>query len=148
VWKAWTNPEEIKRWWGPKNFTAPFVKIDFRVGGKYLLAMRGPDGKDYWNTGIYKEISPMERIVVTDSFSDEKGNVVPATYYGMGEGFPLEMTAEFTFEDDNGKTKFTLKYLRMGNLRAEDRKNMEQGWTESFDKLAASLQKPEVITVG
>ncbi len=83
VWKAWTDPELTKRWWGPKNFTAPVIRIDLRVGGKYLNCMRGPDGKDYWSTGIYREIVPRERLVMTDSFADEKGNVVPASYYGM-----------------------------------------------------------------
>lgn len=83
VWKAWTQPEEVKRWWGPKGFTAPFVTIDFRVGGKYLYCMRAPDGKDYWSTGVYREIVPLEKIVATDSFADPEGNVVSATHYGM-----------------------------------------------------------------
>src|SRR2546426_2253062 len=51
VWKAWTDPEQVKSWWGPRSFTAPFAKIDLRVGGKYLYCMRSPDGKDYWSTG-------------------------------------------------------------------------------------------------
>ena len=50
VWKAWTNPEMFRKWWGPKGFTCPVSRIDFRVGGKYLSCMRGPDGKDYWST--------------------------------------------------------------------------------------------------
>ena len=56
VWKAWTDPERVKRWWGPKGFTAPFCKIDLRVGGVCLNCMRSPDGKDYWSTGVYREI--------------------------------------------------------------------------------------------
>lgn len=47
VWKAWTDPERMKRWWGPKNFTSPFCKIDFRVGGKYLYCMRSPECQDF-----------------------------------------------------------------------------------------------------
>lgn len=145
VWKAWTDPEEIKRWWGPKDFTAPYARIDFRVGGKYLLAMRSPDGKDFWSTGTYKEIIPMEQIVVTDSFADENGNVVSATYYGMDANMPLEMTLSMKFEDQDGKTKFTLHYAELGRMSSDDRKNMEQGWNESFDKLEAALQMPEKI---
>src|SRR5437762_801308 len=91
VWRAWTEPERLMRWWGPKDFTAPISKIDLRVGGKYLNCMRGPDGKDYYTTGEYVEIVPLERLVYTDSFADEKGNVVPATYYGMSADMPLQM---------------------------------------------------------
>jgi len=83
VWKAWTEPERVKQWWGPRGFTSPFCKIDLRVGGSYLVSMRAPDGQDFWSTGVYREIVPQERIVATDSFADEKGNVVPASHYGM-----------------------------------------------------------------
>jgi uncharacterized protein YndB with AHSA1/START domain len=78
VWKAWTEPERVKQWWGPRGFTSPFCKIDLRVGGSYLFSMRSPDGQDFWSTGVYREIIPQERIVATGSFADEKGNVVPA----------------------------------------------------------------------
>ena len=90
VWKAWSMPEMLKKWWGPKDYTCPVCKIDFRVGGKYLSCMRSPEGKDYWSTGIYRQIVPIKIIVMTDSFADEKGNVVPASYYGMQGEFPLE----------------------------------------------------------
>ncbi len=99
VWKAWTEPELVKQWWGPKDFTTPVSQINLRVGGKLLYCMRSPEGKDYWGTGIYKELVPMERIVVTDSFADEHGNVVPGTVYGMSAGFPLEMVLKTTGSD-------------------------------------------------
>jgi uncharacterized protein YndB with AHSA1/START domain len=110
VWKAWTEPERVKRWWGPKNFTAPFSKIDFCVGESFLFCMRSPEGQDFWSTGIYREIVEPERIVCTDSFADEKGNVVPATYYGMSPDFPLELQVTLTFEEHDGKTKMTLRH--------------------------------------
>jgi len=78
VWKAWTDPEHVMRWWGPKGYTSPASEIDLRVGGKYLWCMRSPEGQNLWSTGVYREIAPFERIVCTNSFSDEKGNVVPA----------------------------------------------------------------------
>ena len=43
VWRAWTDPEYVKRWWGPKDYTSPSCKIDLRVGGKYLFSMRAPE---------------------------------------------------------------------------------------------------------
>ncbi len=138
VWKAWTEPERFMRWWGPKNFTAPFCTIDLRVGGVYLNCMRWPDGKDYWSTGVYREIVPMERIVYTDSFADEKGNVVPATHYGMSADIPLEMLVTVTFEEQKGKTKMTLRHAGFPAGTTSDLANA--GWNESFDKLAESLK--------
>jgi uncharacterized protein YndB with AHSA1/START domain len=141
VWKAWTEPEHFMRWWGPKDFTAPFCQIDLRVGGKYLNCMRSPDGKDYWSTGVYREIVPMERLVFTDSFADENGNIVPATRYGFGSDFPLEMLVTVTFEDEDDKTKVTLKHtgLPAGKIGEQT----EAGWNESFDKLAQNLRSQE-----
>ncbi len=143
VWKAWTDPEQIMRWWGPKDFTSPVCKIDFKVGGKYLLCMRGKAGpdaeeKDYWSTGTYKEILPMEKFIVMDSFADENGNIVSSTYYGMPE-FPMETQITVTFEDIEGKTKMTLKYQDIGHPDDQINSNMEQGWNQSFDKLKEIL---------
>jgi len=137
VWKAWTEPARLKRWWGPRTFTTPVAKIDLRVGGAFLYCMRQADGKDIWGTGVYREIVPLKRIVYTDSFADEKGNVVPATYYGMNRDFPLEMQVTVTFEDHDGKTKLTLQHA--GIPPGPDRDGANQGWSESLDKLAEML---------
>jgi len=138
VWKAWTDAERMMRWWGPKGFTAPFCKIDFRVGGVFHNCMRSPEGKDYWSTGVYREIVPLERIVCTDSFADEKGNVVPATYYDMSADFPLEMLLTVTFEGRGGKTRLTLRH---GGIPAGgDRDDAQAGWNQSLDKLAEALK--------
>ena len=138
VFKAWTEPEQMKRWWGPKGFTTPYSRIDLREGGKYLNCMRSPEGKDYWSTGAYREIIEPERIVCTDSFADEKGNVVPASHYGMTSDFPLEMQVTVTFEEISGKTKLTLRHA--GIPSGKDQDGARQGWSQSFDKLAESLK--------
>jgi uncharacterized protein YndB with AHSA1/START domain len=141
IWKAWTEPEYFRTWWGPKDFTVPHISIDLRPGGKYLYCMRGagPDGvvRDYWGTGVYKEIVPLKRLVCTDSFADEKGNVVPAAHYGMGSDFPREMLVTVTIEETNGKTTMTLRHA--GVPAGEMRDMTRQGWSESFDKLAESI---------
>ena len=144
VWKVWTEPEHIVKWWGPKIFSCPEAKIDFRVGGKFLFCMRSDSGpeawqKGIWSTGVYKEIVPMEKIVCTDCFADEHGNVVPATYYGMeGKDFPLEMLITVTFEDQDDKTKMTLRHK--GIPAGEYMEGSNQGWNESLDKMAAILK--------
>ncbi len=139
VWKAWTEPEQAKRWWGPKGFTAPVWTTDFRVGGKYLYCMRSPDGKDYWGTGVYREIVRLEKIVARDSFADSDGNVVPASHYGFAADFPRELLLTVTFEDLGSKTKMTLRHA--GFPAGSDREGAAQGWTESFEKLATSLSE-------
>jgi len=100
--------------------------------------MRSPEGKEYWGTGVFREIVPMERLVFTDSFADEQGNVVSPTYYGMSPDFPIEMLVTVTFEEENGKTKMTL--LHTGVPAGPDSEGTHQGWSESFDKLAESLK--------
>ena len=138
VWKAWTDPEQVMRWWGPKGYTSPFSEIDLRVGGRYLWCMRSPEGQDLWSTGVYREIVPFERIVCTNSFSDEKGNVVPASHYGISGDIPLETLGTVTFEEIDGKTKLTLRHE--GLPAGEMSEGAGVGWNESFDKLAASLK--------
>jgi uncharacterized protein YndB with AHSA1/START domain len=137
MWRYWTEVEKFSCWWGPKEFTAPYAKIDLRVGGKYLYCMRGPDGKDYWGTGIYKEISEPNRIVYSDSFADEHGNVVPATYYGMDGNLPLELEVEVILDDIAGKTRMTLRHF--GFPKGEILDQTRASWNESFDKLAECL---------
>lgn len=148
VWKAWTDPEMIKKWWGPEGFTAPSIKVDLRVGGKYIFAMHGPKGsewdKDMYSSGVYKEVVPHEKLVSTDYFSDENGNKMKPTDYGQDTGFPSEMTVTVTFEDmDGGKTKLTITYPRPENeqhFQAMLKSGMKEGWNSSLDKLAASLK--------
>jgi uncharacterized protein YndB with AHSA1/START domain len=146
VWRAWTESESLKRWWGPKGFTTSVSTIDLRVSGKYVYCMRGagPDGvvKDYWGTGVYKEIVPLKRLVCTDSFADEKGNVVPATHYGMGKEFPLEMLVTVTIEELDGITTMTLRHT--GIPEGEMTDLTRAGWNESFDKLGEELAKGRV----
>lgn len=137
VWLAWTTPELIRRWWGPKGYTIPVVRVSLRVGGSYLVDMRSPEGKDYWSTGFYKEIVPPERLVASDSFADETGRVVPAAFYGLGDEMPLEMLMTVTFEDRGGKTMMTLRHA--GLPPGEQMEGARQGWGESFDKLAEFL---------
>ncbi|RPI39822.1 MAG: SRPBCC domain-containing protein [Methanoregulaceae archaeon] len=137
AWRVWTEPEFVMQWWGPKGYTSPSCKIDLREGGSYLCSMRSPEGKDFWSAGVYREIKKPERIVCTDSFADEKGNVVPAAYYGMSPDFPLEMLVTVTFDVQAGRTKLTLRHA--GIPAGEMRDLTRAGWIESLDKYAGVL---------
>ena len=139
VWKAWSEPEHYKRWWGPRDYTCPSCEIDFRVGGVFLGCMCSSEGQEIWSTGVYREIVPLERIVCTDSFADADGNVVPATHYGMPADIPLEMLVTVTLEDLGGRTRMTVRHEGLPAGEMTDGANA--GWNESFDKLAESLSQ-------
>jgi uncharacterized protein YndB with AHSA1/START domain len=137
VWQALTEAEEFKKWWGPKDFTCPSSKMEARVGGKYLNCMRGPDGKEYWSTGIVKEFTPEKKLVVTDSFSDAHGNIKSASEYGMPGDWPGELLITFELEQADGATK--LKLLHEG-IPEEMHDECVKGWNESFDKLEENIK--------
>jgi len=147
VWEAWTTPEIVKQWWGPEHFTAPSIKIDFQVGGKYIYAMHGPKGtefdKDMYSAGEFKEIVPMERLVVTDYFSDEQGNKMSAQEQGLPEGMPSEMEVVVLFEDvEDGKTKLSIVYTAENEAMYEAmvKSGMKEGWSTSLDKMAKIVE--------
>jgi uncharacterized protein YndB with AHSA1/START domain len=145
VWKAFTDPERMKHWWGPKGFTVIASKMDFRPGGTYHYGMRAPDGSAMWGKFVYQEITPPERMVLINSFSDEAGGI---TRHPMAPNWPLQMFSTFTFEDvGGGKTKFTVRWSPH-NATEEERKvfatshdSMRGGWGGTMDQLAAYLAK-------
>lgn len=138
VWRAWTEAELFKRWFGPKGYTIPHCTIDLRVGGKYVYCMRSMEGQDFWVTGTYRVIQPVERLVNTDSFADAKGNVVPSSHYGM-EGLPLEMLVTIKLEAQGKRTKMTMRHE--GLTAGPHREMAGEGWRQSFEKLAAVLRE-------
>jgi uncharacterized protein YndB with AHSA1/START domain len=136
VWKAWTEPKYVMQWWGPHGFTSPHCEIDFRVGGKYLLSMRTPEGWEGWNAGEYYEIVPYEKIVSSMYFSDAKGNKVEPEHYGV-ESEPIEDAHNvILFEDiGNGQTKLT--FIGNETMRNAIESGQAEGWKEQLEKLAA-----------
>ena len=142
VWKAFTDPERMKQWWGPKGFKVLHSKMDLRPGGTYHYGMQAPDGKTMWGKFVYREIVPPEKLVFINSFSDEKAGL---TRHPMAPTWPLEMLSVFTFEDLGGKTRFTIRWAPY-NASEEERKtfdaghaSMTQGWGGTMEQLAAYL---------
>ena len=87
VWKAWSDPEYVKRWWGPAGFTSPSAEMDFRVGGASLVCMRAPEeygGQDMYHTWTYTRIDPQERIEFVSNFADEDGGRTEMTVTEYG----------------------------------------------------------------
>jgi len=138
VWRAWTEPEHFMRWYGPAGMTSHVCQIDLQVGGRRLIGMQSPDGQEYHTTGVYREILPLERFVVTESPSDADGNPLLPSRYGMPEGVSMETIVTVTLEDlDGGRTKMT---LHQAGFPSEDwAAGAGRGWNQAFDKLVAVL---------
>ncbi len=139
LWNAWCDEELVKQWWGPQGYTAPSAKIDFRVGGKFLLAMKSPDGMVIWSTGVYEEIVPNEKIVCTDSFADENGNVVSARDVGMPIDMPERLYITIEFQSVNvDQTKMVISHE---GIPLEIHDDCVRGWTGSIDKLQQLVER-------
>ena len=147
VWDMWTKPELVKKWWGPENFYSPGMKIDFRVGGRYIFGMHGPKGsewdKDMWSAGEYKEIIPYKKIVATDYFSDKDGNMIDPSGAGQDSGFPKVLTVTVLFEEVKpGKTKLTVIYPHPATEEEHEamlKSGMKEGWESSLEKMQKAL---------
>jgi uncharacterized protein YndB with AHSA1/START domain len=138
VFRAWTNAEDLKRWWAPKGCSTPHASVDLRVGGAFHYCMRLPDGRDIWGLGVYREIAPPGRIAYTDTFADERGRKVPPAHYGFAADHPDETRVTVTFEEKAGGTLVTVRH-EVGAVDFGDREGMRQGWTEMLAHLAGDL---------
>jgi uncharacterized protein YndB with AHSA1/START domain len=144
VWKAWSEPERMAKWFGPKGVTNFHSKNDLRPEGIYLYGMRTPDGNEIWGKWVYREILPPQRLVFVNSFSDPKGGT---TRHPMAPEWPLEMLSTITFDDKDGKTVVTVTWAPI-NASAAERKvfadnhaSMKGGWSGTFEQLEAYLEK-------
>jgi uncharacterized protein YndB with AHSA1/START domain len=137
IWKAWTECESAKKWWGPETYSCPDCTMDFRVGGKYLLSMQGEDGKKIWSGGEFREIDPKKKIVYTDHFADENGNRKEAADYGMAGDWAEDLMVTVTFEEVAGKTNMTLRHE---GLPVDMSEECIKGWQSSFDKLEKEMK--------
>jgi uncharacterized protein YndB with AHSA1/START domain len=138
VFKAWTDPKAIARWWGPRKFTNPVCELDARPGGLIRIDMRGPDGRIYPMKGVFHEVVEPERLVFTSTaLEDEHGKPL------------LEILNTVSFEDFHGITKLTLharlitKDIQLSPQVLAALSGMEQGWSESLYRLADELDNAQ-----
>jgi uncharacterized protein YndB with AHSA1/START domain len=125
VWKAWTDPKMMARWFGPRGFTNPVCELDVRVGGSIRIVMRGPDGNDYPMKGVFREVLKPERLMFTSIAIDRAGKHL------------LEGETTVTLAESNNKTTLVLRTHAVGlvPLAPQMLADMEAGWTQSIDKL-------------
>ena len=128
VFDAFSKPELLKRWFGPRGWSLVVCDVDFRVGGSWRFVLRGPDGKEMGMRGVYLEITPPERSVHMESFDD----------------YPGESQVTAVFAEHNGKTTLTATVLYPSQEIRDIvvKTGMEHGAAESYDKLAELLASP------
>lgn len=125
VFRVWTKPEHLMKWWGPRNFTPIAFEQDFRVGGTYRAGIRAPDGSEHWKSGVYREIIEDERIVMTFKWDDgawDVDNLVTVTFTPMA----------------SGRTLFRFHQSPFKSIAARD--SHIGGWTGLLENLADYLE--------
>ena len=125
VFQAWTEPERIKHWWGPRGYTTISCEMDVRPGGAWRVRSRAPDGTELGERGVFREIVSGERLVFIHVWEDADGN--PG----------LETLVTVTFADEGGKTRLTLRQAVFDSVKTRD--GHVEGWGESLDMLAEHL---------
>ena len=136
VWRVWNDPDSIKKWWGPKGYTALVVRNDARAGGSYLWAMKSAQGRTFWSTGIYKEIVANKKIVSTMSFSNENGKTIPGSQVSVPGKWPDEITVIVEFSESEGKARVTVAEVGIPLIAYPLSKI---GWAQQFDKIQSLL---------
>ena len=138
VWKIWTEPELVKRWWGPKHFTSPVAKIDFRVGGKSVVSMKAPKemgGQEFYSIWEYVNIVPLNTIEFIQNLADADGNKTDPKSLGMPADFPIDIKTIVTFKalSDTQTEMTVIEYAEFGSIS-----NFAQiGLEQSMDKMVA-----------
>ncbi len=133
LFRAWTEPELLKQWFTPRPWTTPIVEVDVRSGGANLIVMRGPEGNEFPNRGVYLEVVPNERLVFTDAYTK--------AWEPSAKPF---MTVVLTFEDAGpGKTRYTarVQHWTSADREAHEKMGFHAGWGKATDQLEALVGK-------
>ncbi|MCW3061659.1 MAG: hypothetical protein JWQ02_3480 [Capsulimonas sp.] len=133
VYTAWTDPDQLKRWYAPNGCTMEIVKFDFHVGGGLHLCIHNPKFGDCWCAGVFQEIVVPERLVYTLSFADKQGNFMEPAEMGMKANWPRETTVTVTFVEQDGKTTVTLHQTVLESLAKQT--GAYPSWLEMLDRL-------------
>jgi len=143
VWKVWTEPEHLAKWWGPVGFEICGVKVDLKPGGIFHYGMKAAKGQMMWGKFVYREIAKPERMIFVNGFADEKGNFIR---HPMAPTWPLEVLNTLTFTEENGKTTLTMSGVPI-NASEEEIKmfksgyaSMQQGFAGTFTQLEDYLK--------
>jgi uncharacterized protein YndB with AHSA1/START domain len=121
VFAAFTDPQQLRRWWGPKDYPATHVEMDVRVGGRWRNCLTATaDGRELWQHGVFREVSPPSHLAFTFVWEEE------------GER-GLETLVTITLVDEGGETRLTLRQTPFHSIAERD--GHGGGWSSSFDRL-------------
>ena len=137
IWQMWTDPRHFAAWYGPDGASIPVANMDVRVGGSRLVAieMHTPNGTmRMWFTGEYLEVVENERLVYTESMSDENGNVSPPSDPGMADEHRMATEVRVELEDVGGRTRMVMSHAGIPSESPA-----AAGWAMALDKLAVHL---------
>ena len=128
LYRAWTEPALMKQWFAPSPWTTPVVETDVRPGGSSLIVMRGPDGNEFPNRGVYLEVVKNERLVFTDAYT--------SAWEPSEKPF---MTVTLSFENEGGGTRYTarVRHWSVADREAHEKMGFYTGWGQCADQLAA-----------
>jgi uncharacterized protein YndB with AHSA1/START domain len=143
VWKAWSESEYVKQWWGPTGFTCPVANMEFRKGGTSLVCMRAPaeyGGGDMYNTWTYQNITPTERIEFIQHFTDKDGNKLEPSVLGLPPGIPESVRHLITFKAV-GENKTEMTVTEYGYANQEVVTISKAGMEQCLDKMATIFTK-------
>ena len=139
AWRAWSDPEQIRQWWGPTGFTCTRADVDFRVGGSTLVTMQAPaeyGGFSMHNRWTYTAITEPSRIEFVSTFADADGNVVDPAAVGIPPGVPAEVPHVVDLEPlPDGRTRVTV--TEYGYTQEDARAQSELGQEQCLDKMQA-----------
>jgi uncharacterized protein YndB with AHSA1/START domain len=126
LYRAWTEPELLKQWYTPRPWMTPVVDVDVRPGGSNFILMRGPDGSEHPNHGVYLEVVRNERLVITDAYT--------RAWEPADKPF---MTVILTFEYLKGKTKYTarVRHWTVADCEMHAQMGFRDGWGKATDQL-------------
>jgi uncharacterized protein YndB with AHSA1/START domain len=144
AWRAWSEADGVKLWWGPTGFSCPAADVDLRVGGRTLVAMRAPaelGGGDMYSTWSYTEVAPHTRIAYVFNFADPQGNRLVPADLGMPPGIPDDGQHVVTFSEA-GAGSTTMTVVEHGYTREEARDLSQAGLEQCVDKMAAIFTSP------
>jgi len=132
LFRAWTEPELMKEWFTPRPYTTPIIELDLRPGGENYILMRGPDGQEHPNRGVYLEIVRNKRLVFTDAYK--------AGWQPSGKPF---MTAIITFEPEGEGTRYTARarHWSIEDKEAHEKMGFHEGWGKATDQLEALVAR-------
>ncbi|MET0132675.1 MAG: SRPBCC family protein [Kibdelosporangium sp.] len=137
IWRAWTESEQMKQWWGPEGFTAPVAEMNVADGETSLICMRSPDGHDLYNTWTYERVVPERRLEFLMGFADENGHARTPADLGLPADIPSKVRHVVTFEQTGGKTELTV--TEFGYTSPQTVELAKLGLEQCLDKLVASL---------